>query len=198
MTPEEFARRFSNLSAWIEGRILHEIRLVRYYREHHGINVLKRSQWIEAVGGLAKQAYYDGIHEINDGEALIVEVPLPERCHYWQILVADDRFATVDWVNRQSSLNDVQARVDSDGTFRAVISKQDPGVHNWLDKADFPWGIIQMRFYLANEHPDAAVTKVPLSEVLEHLPPDTPVVTPAERREQLLARREGAQLRRIW
>ena len=126
MTPEEFARRFSNLSAWIEGRILHEIRLVRYYREHHGINVLKRSQWIEAVGGLAKQAYYDGIHEINDGEALIVEVPFPEPCHYWQILVADDRFATVDWVNRQSSLNDVQARVDSDGTFRAVISKR-PG-----------------------------------------------------------------------
>ena len=109
------------------------------------------------MGGLAKQAYYDGIHEINDDEALIVEVPAARReCHYWQILVADDRFATVDWVNRQSSLNDVQARVDSDGTFRAVISKQDPGVHNWLDKADFPWGIIQMRFYLANEHPDAS------------------------------------------
>ena len=105
------------------------------------------------MGGLAKQAYYDGIHEIGDDEALIVEVPLPTQCHYWQILVADDRFATVDWVNRQSSLNDAQARVDSDGTFRAVISTQVPGVHNWLDKANFPWGIIQMRFYLANEHP---------------------------------------------
>jgi hypothetical protein len=55
-----------------------------------------------------------------------------------------------------------------------------------------------MRFYLANEHPEATVTKVPVTAVRTHLPPDTPVVTPAERREQLLARRKGAQLRRIW
>jgi hypothetical protein len=189
MTPAEFAGRFSDLSAWIEGRILHEIRLVRYYREHHGVNVLLRSKWIEQVGGLAKQAYYDGIHEIDDDEALIVEMPLPERCHYWQILVADDRFATVDWVNRLSSLNDAQAHIDSDGKLRAVISKQDPGVYNWLDKADF---------YLANEYPDVAVTKFPVTEVARHLPADTRVVTASEREEQLRVRREGAQLRRIW
>jgi hypothetical protein len=77
MTPEEIAARFSDLPKWIEGRILHEIRLVRYYREHHGISVLLKSKWIEQVGGLAKQAYYDGgIHQIDDDEALIVEVPL--------------------------------------------------------------------------------------------------------------------------
>ncbi|XVQ14137.1 DUF1214 domain-containing protein [Spirillospora sp. CA-255316] len=198
MTPEEIARRFSDMAVWIQGMIEFDMLLVRYYREHHGINVLIRSKWIDEVGGLAKQAYYDGIHEIGDDEALIVEVPLPERCHYWQILVADDRFATVDWVNRQSSLNDAQARVDGDGTLRVVISKQDPGVHNWLDKADFPWGIIQMRLYRASAHPDATVTKVPFAEVRDHLPPGTPVLTPDERREQLRARREGAQLRRIW
>ena len=198
MTPAEIARRFSDMPAWIEGMIEFDMHLVRYYREHHGINVLLRSQWIEEVGGLAKQAYYDGIHEIDDDEALIVEFPVPSQCHYWQILVADDRFSTVDWVNRQSSLNDVQARVDPDGVFRAVISKQDPGVHNWLDKADFPWGIIQARFYRANEYPAATVTKVPVSAVSEHLPADTPVLTAAERVEQLRVRREGAQLRRIW
>jgi hypothetical protein len=198
MSPEETARRFSELAAWMEGRMQHEISLVRYYREHHGVNVLLRSKWIEQVGGLAKQAYYDGIHEIVDDEALIVEFPVPSKCHYWQILVADDRFATVDWVNRQSSLNDAQAHVDPDGVFRAVISTQDPGVHNWLDKSSDPWGIIQARFYLANEFPDATVTKVPFAEVLEHLPSDTRVLTPAERQEQLRLRREGAQLRRIW
>ena len=91
-------------------------------------------------GGLPDQAYYDGIHEIDDDEALIIETRVPERCRYWQALVADDRFCTVDWVNRQSSLNDAQAHVDRDGQFRAVISRLDPGVPNWLDKADYPWG----------------------------------------------------------
>jgi hypothetical protein len=198
MTPEEIARRFSAMAEWIDGMIRFDMQLVRYYREHHGINVLLRSQWIEDVGGLAKQAYYDGIHQIDEDEALVVEFPVPTECHYWQILVADDRFATVDWVNRQSSLNDAQARIDGDGRFRGVVSTRDPGVHNWLDKADFPWGILQARFYKANEYPDVTVTKVPVADVLQHLPPDTSVVTPTQRKEQLRIRREGAQLRQIW
>ena len=36
------------------------------------------------MGGLPKQAYYDGIHEIDDDEALILETALPEECRYWQ------------------------------------------------------------------------------------------------------------------
>jgi hypothetical protein len=199
MAPAEIARRFSEMGDWIKGMIDFDMELVRYYREHHGINVLLRSQWIQQGGGLAtKQAYYDGIHQIADDEALIVEFPVPTDCTYWQILVADDRFSTVDWVNRQSSLNDVQARIDADGWFRGVVSKQDPGVHNWLDKADWPWGILQARFYRADDYPEATVTKVPVAEVLEHLPAGTPVLTPQERAAQLRHRRTGAQFRRIW
>src|SRR5262249_27453379 len=160
----------------------------------HGTNVLLRSTKIDEMGGLPKQAYYDGIYQIADDEALIVETALPVESRYWQILVADDRFATVDWVNRQSSLNDVQARIDSDGRPRVVVSRRDPGVPNWLDKADFPWGILQMRFNRASDFPDATVTKVAVADVREHLPADTPIVTPSERRELLRIRREGAQL----
>ena len=66
MTPEEIARRFSDLAAWIEGMIDFDMGLVRYYREHHGVNTFLRSTKIDSMGGLPKQAYYDGIHEIDD------------------------------------------------------------------------------------------------------------------------------------
>jgi hypothetical protein len=198
MSPEEFARRFSELPRWIEEMIDFDMQLIRYYREHHGVNTFLRSSKIDDMGGLPKQAYYDGIHELTDDEALVLETELPEVCRYWQALVGDDRFCTVDWVNRQSSLNDVQARVDGDGRFRAVISRRDPGVPNWLDKADYPWGIIQMRFFRADSYPTPTIVKVPFDEVRDHLPNDTPVVTPEERRAQLRARREAAQLRRLW
>jgi hypothetical protein len=198
MTPEEIARRFSDLSTWIEGVIEFDMRLIRYYREHHGVNTLLRSGKIDDMGGLPKQAYYDGIHEIDDSEALIIETELPQRCRYWQALVGDDRFCTVDWVNRQSSLNDFQARIDGDGKFRAVISRLDPEVPNWLDKGDYPWGIIQMRWNQATDYPDPTIKKVAFADIRNHLLADTPVVTPEERREQLRIRREGAQLRRIW
>jgi hypothetical protein len=198
MTPEEIARRFSELPRWIEEMIDFDMQLIRYYREHHGVNTFLRSSKIDDMGGLPKQAYYDGIHEITDDEALVLETDLPEVCHYWQALVGDDRFCTVDWVNRQSSLNDFQAHIDTDGRFRAVISRRDPGVPNWLDKADYPWGIIQMRFFRANEYPVPSIELVPFAELRSHLPADTPVVTPEQRRDQLRARREAAQLRRIW
>jgi hypothetical protein len=198
MSPEETARRFSDMAAWIEGMIGFDMRLVRYYREHHGVNTFLRSTKIDSMGGLPRQAYYDGIYEIDDTEALIIETELPEKVRYWQALVADDRFCTVDWVNRQSSLNDSQAHIDSDGWFRAVISRVDPGVPNWLDKADYPWGVIQMRWNLASVYPNPTIKKVPVADVRQHLPSETPHVTPAERAQQLRMRRESAQLRRIW
>jgi hypothetical protein len=198
MSPEEIARRFSDLGAWIEGMIKFDMQLVRYYREHHGVNTFLRSTKIDDMGGLPTQAYYDGIHEIDDTEALIIETELPQKCRYWQALVADDRFCTLDWVNRQSSLNDAQAHIDSDGKFRAVISHRDPGVPNWLDKGDYPWGVIQMRWNRATDYPDPTIKKVLVSEVRAHLPADTPVVTSPQRKEQLQDRREGAQFRRIW
>jgi hypothetical protein len=198
MSPEEIARRFSDMAQWIVGMITFDMKLIRYYREHHGLNTLLRSGLMDAQNPFPAQVYYDGIHQIDDDEALIVETALPRQCRYWQMLVGDDRFCTVDWVNRQSSLNDSQARIDSDGKLRAVISSRDPGVPNWLDKAHYPWGIIQLRWNKASDHPDPTVRKVPFSEIRKHLPADTPVVTPAERKEQLRIRREGAQMRILW
>jgi hypothetical protein len=198
MTPEDFARRFANMADWVEKVIAFDTNLARYYREHHGINVLTRSKLMDAGGGLPQQVYYDGAYEIDDDEALIVETALPQTVRYWSILVADDRFSTVDWINRQSSLNGAQCVMDADGKFRAVISRRDPGVHNWLDKADNPWGIIQMRWNRPSDAPDPQVTRVKLADVLKHLPAGTKVLTPAERKAQLRARREGAQFRQLW
>ena len=102
-------------------------------------------------------------------------------------------------MNRQSSLNDAQAHIDSDGRFRAVISRLDPGVPNWLDKADYPWGIIQMRWNRASDYPDPTIKKVPFAERAPA--PARPTRRSSPRpsaRSSCASRREGAQLRRIW
>ena len=92
----------------------------------------------------------------------------------------------------------MQAHIDSDGRFRAVISRLDPGVPNWLDKADYPWGIIQMRWNRASDYPDPTITKVPFADVRDHLPPTHRSSPRPAPRAASRARREGAQLRRIW
>lgn len=122
MSAEEMARRFSELGQWVNDTISFDMELVQYYREHHPINGIELSKVVGAGTGvgLQDQVYHDGIYELDDDEVLVIETDLPQTSRYWQILVADDRFCTVDWVNRQSSLNDAQATVDSDGRFRAL------------------------------------------------------------------------------
>jgi hypothetical protein len=197
-TPEEIAERFAELPAWIEGMVCMMTDLARWYHNNFPINGLKVSPMGAATGGLTNQFYYDGSYVLEDDEALIIETELPRECRYWQMLVADDRFCTVDWFNRQSSFNDKTARIDTDGKLRAVISKQDPGVINWLDKADNAWGIIQMRFNKASDSPVPTAIKCKVADVRRHLPADTPVIDAEQRRKLLAERREGAQLRRFW
>jgi hypothetical protein len=197
-TPEAMAARFSQLRAFAAGIIEMDSKLARFYRDKIGINVIKVSPLRKADNVFPGQVYLDGAFEIADDEALIVETKLPRTCRYWQILVADDRFATIDWLKHQSSLNAAQARIDKDGYFRAVISARDPGVPNWLDTAGEPWGIMQMRWNRCSESPEPIVRKVLLKDVRRSLPSDTLVVTPAQRLDQLMARREAAQLRQLW
>lgn len=197
-TNAEIDRRIANLGRWAEGMVRFDIDLARWYRNHHGINVLARSKKVESIGGMPNQVYYDGAYEIDDDEALVIETALPRTSLYWSLLVADDRFSTVDWANHQSSLNESQARIDGDGKLRAVISKRDPGVQNWLDKADNPWGIIQMRWKIPSDAPDPVVTRCKVVDVRKHLPGETPDYTPAEREEAIRRRRVGYQMRQHW
>jgi hypothetical protein len=198
MTPQEIARKFANLKTWATNRIEAEIKLAAYYREAHGVNVITRSKMWDKDKPVSGQVYMDGAYEFADDEALLVQVKLPQTCRYWQILLTDDKFTTVDWVNRQSSLNGHQARIDKDGWFRAVVAARDPGVPNWLDTAGNAWGVMQMRWNQCSDAPEPEVVKVKLADVRKRLPADTPVVTPEQRKEQLRARSEAAQLRQIW
>lgn len=186
------------LREYTKGLIQMGMRLTRWYRDRVGINTIRISPMMKAEKPFPGQTYLDGAFQIMDDEALIVETAIPEKCRYWQILLADDRFATIDWVNHQTNLNGFTARRDKDGKFRAVISARDPGVPNWLDTAGEPWGIIQMRWNHCSSTPEPTVRKVAFAEVRKNLPEDTPVVTAEQRQAALLKRRESAQFRRLW
>lgn len=140
------------------------------------------------VGGNPRAGYMQMIYDVQPGEALIVEVEIvPAR--YWSLQMNDMWWQTTDYAHHHSSLNGHQARVDADGRVRMVISREDAGVPNWIDPVNPGIGIAQWRWYLADRTPVPGVTKVLLSDLRAHLPADTPVVTPAARREVIAGRR---------
>lgn len=170
---------------------------VQELRDQGFLNALKIFD-VSQMSGLQGQSYYEGAYQLADDEALITEVKIPENYKYWSIILTNELYETTDWYNNQSSLNDMQGVVDSDGIFRTVISARDPGVHNWLDTAGYESGAIQGRWFGATATPNPNMRKVKLVDVLGQLPTQTKRVTPAERAVALRNRRIAAQQRAIW
>lgn len=149
-------------------------------------------------GGLANQAFVEGMFELEADEALVIETELPESCAYWGFHLTDDFWQSIDWVNHQSSLNGFTARLDGDGKLRMVVSAQDPGVPNWLDTVGRSGGFIYGRWTDASSYPSPSAMKVKAADVRRHLPPDTPIVNADEREAAIRLRRKAVQLRRRW
>jgi hypothetical protein len=161
------------------------------------VNTLKDVDFSQ-MGGLAGQFYYEGVYELKDDEALIVETRLPERCAYRSLILTNEIYETTDWYNNHSSLNDAQALADKDGVLRIVVSARDPGVPNWLDTAGYPTGVIQGRWMDCSSKPVPSIRKVALVDVRKALPADTPTVSPRDRDRIIRDRRAALQQRPLW
>jgi hypothetical protein len=161
----------------------------RILKEAGGVNAfyVTPMQSSNNVGGNPRAGYMQMMYDIKPGEALIIEVDVPQA-RYWSAHLMDMWWQTTDYAYHHSSLNGHQARVDADGKVRIVLSIEDPGVPNWLDPVDNSRGIVQWRWYLADRHPTPVVKSVPLTELGRHLPERTPSVSAAERHLDVRAR----------
>ena len=147
------------------------------------------------VGGNPRAGYMQMMYDVPDGQALVIETDLPSA-RYWSLQVGDPWWQTIDYAHHHSSVNGHQAHVDEDGKVRLVLSRQDPGVPNWIDTVDNTTGIALWRWYLADRHPVPSVRQVAIEKVRDCLPATTPSVTPEQRRD-VIARRAAAVMRRF-
>jgi hypothetical protein len=184
-----FCRRLSKWGLDYQQRVLKEAPLNEIYMGKH---------FSSGNSGEWAQYYFEGTYKIAADEALIFETELPEVRPYWNVMMIDNLWNQIEFVYRQSSLNGHQARIDSDGRFRAVVSLEDPGVHNWLDTGGYLNGQIMGRWLRCSSQPLPTLKKVKFADIRKHLPPDTPIVSPEARVELLRKRRSAAQLRRRW
>ena len=194
---EEIAERLTALAAYPKRLSGMALGFIKSQRDKGLWNALEHDDWA-GRGGVQGQHYYQGLFKLEPGQVLLLETELPERVRYWNIQLSDMMWNSVDWMNRQSSLNGGQARLDGDGKFRAVIAVDDPGVPNWLDTGGHHEGAIMLRWTEASSGPAPTLRLVDLADLRSHLPPETPFVSPEERDGHLRARRRGVQLRRRW
>jgi len=194
---EGIAAKLQVLGAIVEHTIAYGVRHTDELVDEGVVNDVKLIDY-GANGGMPLQWYHEGVFDLADGEALLLEATLPPACDYFSFSLTDRMFVTLDWVHAQTSLNRNQATIDDDGVLRVVIAADDPGIRNWMDTTGYRRGVVQCRWMGSELPPAVSVRTVPLVSVSEHLPPQTAQVTAEARARALYERSTGAQLRSLW
>jgi len=135
------------------------------------------------VGGtlLGQLASY-GNFTVEPGQAVIIEVPNITAA-YTGFQAVDGFGESLPYATVEGSLNNTQVFADPDGDTYYVMSDTDPGVANWIDTSGVTDGGVLLRWQNATEAaPSTHITTevVPVADVSQYLPADTPTVTPAE------------------
>lgn len=195
LSPEEILTRIQEMARFPARKTKQYFKMQNGVMERVGYNVFEP---IRMAGALVKQTYWPANFQLDEDEALIIETEIPKRAPYWNVQLNDPLFNALEYVYRLSSTNGAMATLSSDGKFRAVIALEDPGVPNWLDPAGYKEGGIYGRWYDCDSEPLPTIKRVKLASLRDHLPADTPLVTPDQRAEELRIRVRACQRRRRW
>jgi hypothetical protein len=133
-----------------------------------------------------------GHFAMGDDQALVLTLERRDAA-YLAVQAADLWGPSVNYVDRNGSLNQGQARPDADGAYTYVLSTKDPGVHNWVDTGGLTSGTFCARWQNlpANTSLSGAVRRlevVKLEDLKTALPPGVARISPKQRPTQLAAR----------
>ena len=163
------------------------------------LNSISKPRQVGQTGGLSGRLMSVGHFNLKNDEVLIIKA-WPTESSYQGIQLGNPWWQSLDYANRISSLTLDQSKVSSDGAIYYLISKIDPGYHNWLDIEDFNRGVILMRYdglknaYLDKSlYPSAQLIKI--NDLNKHLPSDEKKIIEGEREIQIQKRRKHVQKR---
>jgi hypothetical protein len=146
-------------------------------------------------GGAPHIAYGAGRFELAPHEALVITTDVPDADYWSWALHTEHWFDSGDFASCMTSLNHVQAHIDTDDRLRIVVAATDPGTPNWIDTGGRPRGMLAYRLIGARTRPAPTTAIIAVGEVRDHVPSDHPLIDAAVRRDQLARRRAAALAR---
>jgi len=104
--------------------------------------------------------YVAGWYRLAPGEALEI-TGRPPAGRYWSVLLMSRWMESLDYRHHRIILNQRDAVLEPDGTFRILVADRDPGVPNWLDTAGHHQGYVMFRWLRSEvEHPQCRVVRL--------------------------------------
>lgn len=165
------------------------------------VNTLTLEMSSGSLGGLVTQAGAQGRLKLAADEAAVITVD-PAGARYSGLVAHDWWFRSLPYSNRTASLTSSSSHANRDGRFTYVVSRRDPGVHNWIDPCGLQETLVLYRWQglpaqKVRQGPAVdPVRIVKLDRLADVLPRETVWVNAAERARQIEAR-ERACARRL-
>ncbi|MGI9294418.1 MAG: DUF1214 domain-containing protein [Pseudomonadales bacterium] len=125
--------------------------------------------YCRSIGGDPNIFYYHSYWELEDDEALVIELEKVPDCETWNCQVDNYWMESLDYRYHRIHFNKHTAKYNEDGSVTMVLAHEDPGVENWLETAGHRLGTLCFRWVKAREivHPSTRV--VPQSDVKKYL-----------------------------
>ena len=117
-----------------------------------------------AAGGDPNITYYHSHWQLDDDEALVIEVTPPE-CEYWNFQLNNYWMESLDYRYHRIHTNKHLARYEDDGSVRIVVSHVNPGLPNWLETTGHTSGTMCFRWIRADDPVQPATKVVKVAEL---------------------------------
>jgi hypothetical protein len=157
--PKHFSRRLEKLGPLFE--IIAKTLTAGQAGEMERGNHIR--EWTKMQGGAVYTEpgifYHRGAWQLEPGQALVITGKVV-AARYWNIQLYSRYLNSLDHRYRSVSLTGNRVKVNPDGTFRLVLSSEDPNVANWLDTEGRPFGMFVIRWLQPESTPELPVVRV--------------------------------------
>ncbi len=199
---ERLAKRYEVAAKLLTGSIQTWFAFPHFFQYQEPANTLTAPG--STPGGLESQRSSIGHYELDEDQAMIIEVPRCDDCAYQGIQIGSNWYASTDYETHQTALTKAQAVTDPDGVMRFVISERPPGgpggIANWLETTGHRTGPIMLRWQRLERdlgpEDGPTVRVVDLADVPDSLPHFAPL-TPEEYAARIAARQRSVARRML-
>ena len=146
LTTRQVDEGLKTASMFVGGAGLLFARWANDFKKHVNQLPLFDPEKSNAAGGDESIIYYHSYWQLEEDEALVIEVQPPD-CDAWNFQLNNYWMESLDYRYHNISINKHTATCESDGSIRLVVSHRDPGLPNWIETAHHSEGTMCWRWY---------------------------------------------------
>jgi len=150
LTPGKLDEGLRQASMLVGGAPLLFNKWVRGFRKHPNALPLFDPEVSNAAGGDDSIWYYHSYWQLEEGQALVIEV-IPPPCDAWNFQLNNIWMESLDYRYFNVCINKAEAVTGKDGRVRLVVAHEDPGLPNWIETAHHREGTMCWRWYRIRE-----------------------------------------------